>query len=275
MTRIAEGRRCAVSHYVFDNSAEETGSRFNALETTYDPASRAALARTGVGAGWTCLEIGGGGGSLGRWLAETVGPTGQVSVTDVEPQWMDSREQPENVQLLQHDIAHDSLPEHEFDLIHARLVLVHVPERRQVLPRLVQALRPGGWLVLEEFDCGWIPVLTAPSSAATDLFTRVNAGLMRLMESAGGDPLWGRKVVQAMADAGLEQMSTTVFAQAWSGQSAGIDLHRANTEQLRDELLAAGLSEQELCAFWDLLQNPAFAVTSYPLLSAAGRRCAA
>ncbi|NSC19716.1 methyltransferase domain-containing protein [Streptomyces albus subsp. chlorinus] len=264
-----------MSHYVFDNSAEETNSRFGALEATYDPASRAALARTGVGSGWTCLEVGGGGGSLGRWLGERVGPTGRVSVTDVEPRWMDSREKPGNVRLLRHDIAHDSLPEDEFDLIHARLVLVHVPERRQVLLRLVQALRPGGWLVLEEFDCGWIPVLTAPSCAATDLFTRVHAELMSLMESAGGDPLWGRKVVQAMADAGLEQMSTTVFAQAWSGKSAGIDLHRANTEQLRDELLAAGLSERELHAFWDLLQNPAFAVTSYPLLSAAGKRCAA
>ncbi|GAB2831396.1 class I SAM-dependent methyltransferase [Streptomyces daliensis] len=261
-----------MSHYVFENSAEETGSRFSALEATYDPASRAALARTGIGAGWRCLEVGGGGGTVGHWLAETVGPDGQVTVTDIEPRWMESGPQPQNLRLLRHDVAHDPLPEGEFDLVHARLVLVHVPERRQALSRLVRALRPGGRLVLEEFDCGWVPVLAAPDPAAKDLFERVHARILMLLEASGGDPLWGRKVVQAMADGGLEHMSATVFAQAWPGKSAGIDLHRANAEQLMDDLLASGLSEREFHAFLDLLQDPALVVNSYPLLSAAGRR---
>jgi 2-polyprenyl-3-methyl-5-hydroxy-6-metoxy-1,4-benzoquinol methylase len=43
------------------------------------------------------------------------------------------------------------LPAGRYDLIHARLVLSHLPQRRDVLARLVQALRPGGWLVVEDF----------------------------------------------------------------------------------------------------------------------------
>ncbi|HZM84459.1 MAG TPA: class I SAM-dependent methyltransferase [Candidatus Limnocylindrales bacterium] len=39
-----------------------------------------------------------------------------------------------------------------FDVIHARAVLTHLPERDEVLARLVAALRPGGWLLIEDVD---------------------------------------------------------------------------------------------------------------------------
>ena len=43
-------------------------------------------------------------------------------------------------------------PPGPFDLIHARLVLVHVPRRREALAAMVELLRPGGWLVVEDAD---------------------------------------------------------------------------------------------------------------------------
>jgi SAM-dependent methyltransferase len=39
-----------------------------------------------------------------------------------------------------------------FDLVHARLVLVHVPDRAAALATMVAALRPGGWLLVEDAD---------------------------------------------------------------------------------------------------------------------------
>ncbi|OLZ65342.1 hypothetical protein AV521_32160 [Streptomyces sp. IMTB 2501] len=94
-----------------------------------------------------------------------MGPDGEVTVTDLEPRWAASRSRPAHVRLLRHDIVRDPLPGRDYDLVHARLVLLHLPERLSVLRRLVSALRPGGWLVLEEFDCGWTPVLAAFSCA--------------------------------------------------------------------------------------------------------------
>ena len=46
----------------------------------------------------------------------------------------------------------DDLPEGEFDLVHLRLVLGWLGNPRSVLPRLISALRPGGWIVAEEID---------------------------------------------------------------------------------------------------------------------------
>jgi SAM-dependent methyltransferase len=177
-----------------------------------------------------------------------------------------------NLSLVQHDITSDELPGEEFDLIHARLVLLHLPQRAAALKRMIQSLKPGGWLVLEEFDCSWTPVLSAPDEASAALFERVHALLMELLRQAGADPLWGRKTYQALIDGGLAGVSVTTYAQAWPGGGPGIYLHRLNTEQVAPQLRNRGLTDQELHRFWDLLDNPGFAVNSYPMMSARGRR---
>jgi hypothetical protein len=72
------------SRYVFDNAAEEqTRERFATLPRLYDPGTIRHLEALGVGAGWRCLEVGAGGGSVARWLAERVGPIGRVLATDI------------------------------------------------------------------------------------------------------------------------------------------------------------------------------------------------
>jgi len=58
------------------------------------------------------------------------------------------------------NIVNDPLPEAAFDLVHTRLVLVHLPERDRVLERLIAALKPGGWIAADELDacsapCYW------------------------------------------------------------------------------------------------------------------------
>lgn len=261
-----------MSHYLFDSAAVQTAGRFTALESCYDPASRAQLALTGVSTGWKCLEVGGGSASLGDWLGERVGPEGEVTVTELEPRWAAARHRPDHMRLLRHDITRDPLPGGDYDLVHARLVLLHLPQRFAVLQRLVTALRPGGWLVLEEFDCGWTPVLAAPDEASAVLFDRVHAALMGLLEKAGADPLWGRRMLGAMATAGLRDLAATTYAEAWPGGSTGISLHRHNTDQVADRLTAAGVPEAELEEFRALLRHPKFVVNSYPLISARGRR---
>ncbi|WP_329250135.1 methyltransferase domain-containing protein [Streptomyces sp. NBC_01478] len=261
-----------MSRYLFDNAAVQAAGRFSVLESRYDAASRTALERTGLGPGWRCLEVGGGGGSLGDWLGERVGPEGEVAVTDIDPARAAARPRAGNVRVLRHDITHDPLPGDGFDLVHARLVLIHLPERLRVLELLAGALRPGGWLVLEDFDCGWTPVLAAPDDSAAPLFERLHASLLALLERAGAEPRWGRQVVGAMLRAGLEQVTATTYAEAWQGGGEGIGLHRVNTEQVTDGLAELGVAPGDVDAFLALLDDPRFVVNSYPLVSALGRR---
>ncbi|MDO0933842.1 methyltransferase domain-containing protein [Streptomyces sp. DG2A-72] len=261
-----------MSRYLFDNTDARTPARFSTLESCYDPVSRRQLELTGLAAGFRCLEVGGGGGSLGAWMGERVGAEGEVTVTDLDPRWAESRPRPPQVRLLRHDIVNDPLPGGDYDVIHARLVLLHLPERIAVLERLVAALRPGGWLLLEEFDCTWIPVLATPDEDSTALFTHVQAALLAQLEKAGADVAWGRRVPAAMTRAGLTDVTATTYAESWAGGGAGIDLHRVNMEQAEVGLRGDGVTEGELRRFYALLKNPGFVINSYPLISTRGRR---
>jgi trans-aconitate methyltransferase len=87
-------------------------------------------------------------------MAERVGPSGYVLVTDTDPRFMEGSacRRPAHLELRRHDIGTDPLLEQAFDLIHARLVLMHVPQRHKALARLVAGLKPRGWLVIEDVD---------------------------------------------------------------------------------------------------------------------------
>lgn len=68
------------------------------------------------------------------------------------------------IEVLRHDVAADPPPPGAFDLVHARLVLVHVPGGAEALRRMIQALRPSGWLFLEYADPGLQPLLCPDES---------------------------------------------------------------------------------------------------------------
>src|SRR5206468_1516768 len=99
---------------------------------------------------WRCLEVGAGGGSIARWLAERL-DGGSVVATDLNVRDLDPGPSG-RVEVRQHDVVAEQLEEAAFDLIHARLLLEHLPQRAAVLDKLVLALRPGGWLVVEDVD---------------------------------------------------------------------------------------------------------------------------
>jgi trans-aconitate methyltransferase len=93
--------------------------------------------------------VGAGGGSIARWLAERVGPTGIVVATDIDTRFLDGQELP-NLEVRRHDITRDALERDRFDLVHVRAVLEHLPERDAILGHLVASLKPGGWLLAED-----------------------------------------------------------------------------------------------------------------------------
>src|SRR5688572_10786892 len=113
--------------YIFDNSAIQTRDRLGALSSIFDPGTIRHLEERGLAKGWDCLEVGGGGGTIVRWLAEKVGPSGSVLTTDLDTRLLEDISQA-NVEIRRHDICTDPLPVAAFDLAHARLVVEHVAD---------------------------------------------------------------------------------------------------------------------------------------------------
>lgn len=258
--------------YAFDNAAVlASADRFTSLQHCYDPISVTRLCALGIGPGWRCLEVGAGAGSVANWLGERVGPGGSVVATDIDAGLVG--ETADNVEVRTHDIARDPLPEAAFDLVHARLVLLHLPERRRALHRIWHALKPGGNLLLEDFDCTWMPVLAAPDAASVRLFAKVVDGIHELLTRAGADIAWGRNAYRVLVDTGYVDLDVHGYSEVWHGGSIGTQLHRANAQQTAERLVRLGLATAgEIERFLSLIADPHLAVSSYLLLSTSGRR---
>lgn len=133
--------------YLLENRRSEAAQRFTALSALFDPVTLRLFDTCGIGAGWRCWEVGAGGSALVRAIAERVGPAGHVLATDIDASWARQACSP-NVGVLTHDVALDPPPGEQFDLVHARLVLVHLPERERAFANMLRALKPGGWPVI-------------------------------------------------------------------------------------------------------------------------------
>jgi SAM-dependent methyltransferase len=255
--------------YVFDNDSVHSHDQHHCLAEMLDPMTTARLAQTGVTDGWHCLEIGAGGGSVATWLADRVAPSGRVLATDIKPGHIPARA---TLKVIEHDIVCDPLPEAAFDLVCARMVLRNLPERLAVLDRLVRALRPGGWLQLDEFDITYGPALLMPDARARALYETFLTAKAKLFHTAGADGAWGRHAAQAMHDAGLVDVDPQPRLERWDAGSAGARLQLHHTFHIRDQLINAGMTEAQLAEVRALLTNPAFTASSCAIYSVQGRR---
>ncbi|MFC3453812.1 class I SAM-dependent methyltransferase [Amycolatopsis speibonae] len=255
--------------YVFDNHSGHANEQHRCLSQAYDPFTFERLAQTGVGDGWSCLEVGAGGSGVAHWLADRVAPTGWVLATDIKPDHVATGSR---LTVLRHDIVHDPLPSNAFDVIHARLVLQHLPEREVVLGKLVEALKPGGWLQIDEFDISYGPVLLAPGERSARLYEKFLTAKERAFENAGGDGTWGRRVAASMASAGLTGIDPIPRVFPWRAGSPGVRLLIHHTRHLRERLIAEGMTDGELAEVRAVMEDPRFRAASCVVYSVHGRR---
>jgi SAM-dependent methyltransferase len=255
--------------YLLSNDQAEAGRRFEALSELFDPVTFRHLEAVGLTAGWACWEVGAGGASVPAWLAEQVGPTGRVLATDIDTTWMPASGA--GFDVLRHDVGTEPPPADDFDLVHARLLLTHVPERNAALASMVRALRPGGWLVIEDADPALQPLICPDESGPEQhLANRLRQGFRVLMADRGADLAFGRTLPRLMRDAGLDPVQADAFFPITSPACTALEI--ATVQQIRNELLAAGLAtEAEIDQHLANVGSGRLDLATAPLISAWGR----
>jgi len=228
--------------YVFDQGWQKERDRLRGIESLHDSYSTRCLADLGVSEGWHCLEVGFGAGGVALWLAEQVGSTGRVLAVDLDPRFLDGHGRA-NLEVRKLDILTDPLEEAAFDLAHARAVLEHIPDRQRALERMVSAVRPGGWLVLEAayFGGAMIETLvnyTDPPEHAP-LYERIGRAVVAVFTAAGGDATFGARLVRALKNAGLVSIAAEARTHVVAGGTE--NWVRGTAEHLADHLVRTGL----------------------------------
>jgi SAM-dependent methyltransferase len=260
--------------YIFRNTDDDPELiRLRTLEAAFNEMSIYRLGALGVGAGWRVLEVGFGAGGVARWLAERVGPTGAVVATDIDIRFAGELDGT-GAEIRRHDIRTDDLEPGRYDLIHARAVLEYLPEPALVVQRMVGALRPGGWLLVEDsdFSPATVGVLRAYAHppALAPLVERGMRAIELVFQKVGADAHLGPRLLGLLAGAGLTELS----GHAFGGQSAEAAAFTHHTVlALREPMLATGaIAEDDLDRLVEATADPAARLTPLLMVSAFGRR---
>ena len=188
----------------------EGRERLRILARVMRPTSLALLHRSGVRPGMACIDIGSGGGDLAFDLAQLVGPDGWVVGTDIDDTKVEiARAEAQalgltNVEFRVVDVQEDQ-PRQEFDLVHARFILTHLPHPERALAHMFNALRPGGIVVIEDIDfSGYFSYPDCPAVARyAQLYTQA-------AKRRGGDANIGPRLPELLAAAGFKEIQINI-----------------------------------------------------------------
>ena len=255
------GENSGASTYILGT---EERRRLELLEQCLDPMTTRSLDAIGVEPGWRCLEVGAGAGSVARMLCARVGPSGRVAAVDLDTRFLEDLGH-ENLDIHQQDVVTDGLPGDAYDLVHARMLLMHLPTREKFLEELAAMLRPGGWLLIEDLDI--FPVL----SLTDGLYRRMWTTTIAAFDSLNVATTLGRKLPELFERAGLEAVEPVCQVPVFHGGTAFSDMLTASMVQLRPLMVASGFSEADLDELARLMADPTQWLTAFAIYSVRGR----
>lgn len=254
--------------YVFGTEQDLAAEQHEFLNRLWDDHTARALDRISLPDQPRCLDIGAGSGSATRMLADRAGPRGSVLAVDIDDTHYIASSQ---ATLTIHNIDH-GLPEPgPFDVIHARLVLMHLPRRREILAELAAALAPGGWLVIA--DNGALPrLISAPHPEDAAIFDRFQELARKNAERLGLSFSWAEEIDQHMAASGLDSIHGVHLTSSGCGGSLEALLSHNYVLQMQDSLLRAGIPVGDVERYRDLWLEPDARFWFYDFACWAGRR---
>jgi SAM-dependent methyltransferase len=241
----------------------EERRRLELLEQCLDPITIRSVDAIGVEAGWRCLEVGAGGGSVTRMLCDRVGPAGRVAAVDLDTRFLDEIAAG-NLEVYRRDVIADGLPGEAYDLVHARLLLMHLPTREKFLEELAAAVRPGGWLLIEDMD-------TFPFHLADGIYAEVWAAVIAAFEAVGARPAFGRELAPLFDRAGLEGVEAICELPVGRGGSPFAGLLVASANQLRPFLAGRGFTDEHFAELGRHMADPTRWFSGFAMYSVRGR----
>ncbi|WP_406010924.1 methyltransferase domain-containing protein [Streptomyces sp. NBC_00637] len=188
---------------VFRPEQTGEGERIDFGALAYDDTTMARLRALGAGPGWRCLDVGAGTGTVSRRLLEEAGVASVLAV-DRDVRFLEARPMP-GLDVLEADISAPDALTGVFSLVHARFVLMHLPERERLITALADLVTPGGVLVLSDaID------LTSDRTPDTPYSSVMRAMWQGLRTGIGTDVSWVPSYPRLLRAAGLVSVAAEV-----------------------------------------------------------------
>jgi SAM-dependent methyltransferase len=201
-------------------------------------ATAAFLSRVGVEEGWRCLDVGCGDGQVTLELARTVGPAGRAEGIDIDEDALAiARAAARQAGLAAEFVRADATepPDRDrFDLVYTRLVLSHLPDAVEALRAMRDAVRPGGWVAVEDLFTGTLR--SEPAAPALDRLQEVYSATVR---GHGGDPTIGPRLPALLVAVGLDDVREATVENPMTTVEDKLFLAEL-VDNMRDAMVASG-----------------------------------
>lgn len=263
--------------YALGSSPAER-SRLRRQSAELSTHSAALLDRVGAGPGWIAIDVGCGPSGILDLLASRVGTAGRVTGLEVNPANVALARDfaaecgLANVNIVEGDARHTGLPSSSFDLVHARTLLINVPDPAGVVAEMARLARPGGQVASLEPDCEY--ELCYPPHPA---ITRIREIFAVVFARNGADLQVARRVPELYRQAGLADVeveaTVRLYPKGHSRRMVMLDLVQSMRPQVLELGLASGVELDELDATARAhLDNPHTVVMSNPFFLTWGRK---
>ena len=189
--------------YLLANQPSEL-ERLQLQSRVWEPSGRQMLSKLADGTGARALDVGCGAMGWLRILSEWVDPSGTVVGSDIDERLLNAArtflesEAISNVELVVDDLFDSKLESRSFDLVHARYVIAPLGRGQEQVASYRELVRPGGSLVLEEWDLGtWHFNPAAPAAE------RLIQLLSKIFATVGGEA--GRRLPELLRGVGIRE----------------------------------------------------------------------
>ena len=232
----------SATNYVLQGG-DQGAARLRVLGRVMWPTTKQLLKRAGLKRGMRCLDVGCGSGEVSLRMARLVGSEGEVVGVDLDQRALElatlrARRHDLSARFQGADAAQLAEPA-SFDLVYARFLLSHLETPWQAVHRMLEALKPGGVLVVEDID--FLGHFCHPRCAAFDRYVELYQAAVR---NRGADPTIGPRLCGMLIECGAQavqvSVSQPVFREGEGKQIAPITL-----AHISPALVAAGLSSTD------------------------------
>ena len=255
------------TYFAAERTLEDERDRLRRLDAFYAEPTQAWLAQVEpLKPGGRVLEVGAGSGGMLSWFADQVGPDGDVLGLDMDL----SRAAPPSgaVRHLQADLYQPPAEPGAFDLVYARLVLMHLHDPDAALTRMIEWAKPGAVIAVADLDCTVAAPADASAPGAQIFDEQLHVVRAAMVRTGLMDPAFGARLADMMAAAGLQDIKVRPFDRVVEGGSDW-SLFQAENNMLISSALGAPEAARIVS---DFMSRPGFFYHDQRLVRVTGRK---
>jgi SAM-dependent methyltransferase len=178
-----------------------------------------------------------------------------VVAADLNPRLLRRASLPASVEVREHNILTQDLEAEQYDLVHCRALLMHLPQPAVALERMAAAVRPGGWLCVEEHDFSASGTVDTQYPGASAFNQTLHACLNALRAAGSMDSAFGRRLlglVERLGFANVGAAGEVVLGRGGNhplGRFWSLSFQLPGVEALVERGVVAREELDHLCAF--------------------------